>query len=462
MGDPCQEHTVKVVDDGGQELSDLKVGSVLVQGSSIMTGYFNNPEDTEKTLQPGNWLDTGDLGFLFEGDLYVTGRRTDVIIVNGRNIRAQDIEELAELQPEVRTREASAFGITDSNDITTIVLVIECRLTSVADRQSLTNRLQRLVYMAFGVNCLVELVSPHTLPRTSSGKLSRFAARQGFIQRTQPTDQLSAESGKNNQHMSGSWVAVTGATGFIGRVLLQSLISEGWKVKALTRRPRVGDEVTQWIEGDLDNHQALRNLVEGVSAVVHCAGQVRGSSLEDFIHTNVDGTGNLVRASIEQSSPPRFLLISSLAARQPELSWYAASKRMAEQLVIDHSQRMPYAVFRPTAVYGPGDKEMSPLFRATRLGLLPMVGQSGMRFGLLHVNDLVAAITCWLSTKNPVQGVYELDDGTPGGYNSQSVAVIAQEVWKRPVHCIFFPRHLFGWSRPLIYGRRGCYAIPQC
>ncbi len=195
-GRPLPGHTVKIVDDADQELSDLKVGSVLVQGSSIMTGYFNNPEDTQKTLRPGNWLDTGDLGFLFEGDLYVTGRRTDVIIVNGRNIRAQDIEELAEQQPEVRAREASAFGITDTNDITTIVLVIECRLTSIADRQSLTSRLQRLVYMAFGVNCLVELVSPHTLPRTSSGKLSRFAARQGFIQRTQPTDQLSAESGE--------------------------------------------------------------------------------------------------------------------------------------------------------------------------------------------------------------------------------------------------------------------------
>jgi fatty-acyl-CoA synthase len=161
-----------------------------------MTGYFNNPEDTRKTLQPGSWLDTGDLGFVFEGDLYITGRRTDVIIVNGRNIRAQDIEELAEQQPEVRTREASAFGITDANDVTTIVLVIECRLTSTTDRQSLTNRLQRLVYMAFGVNCLVELVSPHTLPRTSSGKLSRFAARQGFLQRTELTDQLSAESGE--------------------------------------------------------------------------------------------------------------------------------------------------------------------------------------------------------------------------------------------------------------------------
>ena len=194
-GQALPGHTVKVVDDAGQELPDLRVGSVLVQGSSIMAGYFNNPEDTSKTLRPGNWLDTGDLGFLFEGDLYVTGRRTDVIIVNGRNIRAQDIEELAEQQPEVRAREASAFGISDANDVTTIVLVIECRLTSITDRQSLTSRLQRLVYMAFGVNCLVELVPPHTLPRTSSGKLSRFAARQGFIQRTNLTDQLSAESG---------------------------------------------------------------------------------------------------------------------------------------------------------------------------------------------------------------------------------------------------------------------------
>jgi nucleoside-diphosphate-sugar epimerase len=242
--------------------------------------------------------------------------------------------------------------------------------------------------------------------------------------------------------MPDSCVAVTGATGFIGHVLLQSLVKEGWKVKALTRRPQASNEFTQWIEGDLDNHQALRRLVEGVSAVVHCAGRVRGNSLEDFLHANVDGTSNLVRASIEQSSPPRFLLISSLAARQPELSWYATSKRMAEQLVSGHSQRMPYAVFRPTAVYGPGDKEMSPLFRATRRGMLPMVGQSTMRFGLLHVNDLVAAIICWLSTKNPVQGVYELDDGMPGGYNSESVAVIAQEVWKRPVHCVFFPASL--------------------
>ena len=195
-GQPLPGHIVKIVDEDGEQLSEMMVGSVLMHGDSVMTGYYNNLEETNKALKFGNWLDTGDIGFLFEGDLYITGRRTDVIIVNGRNIRAQDIEELAEQQPEVRSREASAFGVNDEDGTTTIVLVIECRLTSVAERQSLTTRLQQLVYMAFGVNCVVELVPPHTLPRTSSGKLSRFAARQGYIQRTNLTGQLSfVESG---------------------------------------------------------------------------------------------------------------------------------------------------------------------------------------------------------------------------------------------------------------------------
>lgn len=195
-GRPLPGHIVKIVDEDGQQLSEMMVGSVLVHGDSVMTGYYNNPEETNKALKSGNWLDTGDIGFLLEGDLFITGRRTDVIIVNGRNIRAQDIEELAEQQPEVRSREASAFGVNDEDGTTTIVLVIECRLTAVTERQSLTVRLQQLVYMAFGVNCVVELVPPHTLPRTSSGKLSRFAARQGYIQRTSLAGQLSfVESG---------------------------------------------------------------------------------------------------------------------------------------------------------------------------------------------------------------------------------------------------------------------------
>lgn len=189
-GRPLPGHEVRIVDDTDHEVPHMTVGSILVRGGSVMNGYFNNAEETARAIRPDGWLDTGDIGFLFEDDLYITGRRTDVIIVNGRNIRAQDVEELAEQQPEVRAREASAFGISNEDGSTSVVLVVECRLASAVDRQSLINRLQQMVYMAFGVSCLVELVPPHTLPRTSSGKLSRFAARQGFLRRAnleQPT-----------------------------------------------------------------------------------------------------------------------------------------------------------------------------------------------------------------------------------------------------------------------------------
>lgn len=194
-GRPLPNHTVKVVDEDGQTQPNLRIGSVLMSGPSIMTGYYNNDDATGNALKYDGWLDTGDLGFLHEGNVYITGRRTDVIIINGRNIRAQDIEALAEEQPEVRTRQTSAFSIADANGDTTIVLVIECRLASQEKRQALTTRLQRLVYAAFGVRCLVELVAPHTLPRTSSGKLSRTAARKGFLERARLTDpQLTVQS----------------------------------------------------------------------------------------------------------------------------------------------------------------------------------------------------------------------------------------------------------------------------
>jgi fatty-acyl-CoA synthase len=148
-----------------------------------MSGYLNNPDATREALTDG-WLDTGDLGYMYGGDLFVTGRRLDVIIVNGRNIRAQDLEELAELQPEIRSGNASAFAVLDAKGFPSVVIVIESRLSDSAARQSLSIRLQRLAYEAFGIQCIVEVVLPRTLPRTSSGKLSRAAARQGFLQRS--------------------------------------------------------------------------------------------------------------------------------------------------------------------------------------------------------------------------------------------------------------------------------------
>jgi fatty-acyl-CoA synthase len=182
-GQPLPEHEVAVMDDAGNPVGESRLGRVLVRGPSLMQGYLNNEESTASVMLADGWLDTGDLGYIHEGNLFITGRGHDVIIVNGRNIRAQDLEELAESQPEVRIGDASAFAVTDAAGHPAVVIVVECRLADQAARQSLVVRLQRLVYEGFGILCMVEPVESHTLPRTSSGKLSRTAARQGFVQR---------------------------------------------------------------------------------------------------------------------------------------------------------------------------------------------------------------------------------------------------------------------------------------
>lgn len=234
-------------------------------------------------------------------------------------------------------------------------------------------------------------------------------------------------------------VAVTGATGFIGQALLTALARDNRQVRALTRNPRADTQHVHWVTGTLDDNEALHELVNGVSAVVHCAGRVRGAALDEFLHTNTQGTINLVKVASQQDHPPRFLMISSLAAREPDLSWYACSKHLAEQGLKDFAGTMSWAVYRPTAVYGPGDKELTPLLKLTRFGLLPATVSGSARFGLLFVDDLVTAIISWLKTESPVHGVFELDDGTPGGYDQRQIATIASQVWKRPVYTLRVP-----------------------
>jgi nucleoside-diphosphate-sugar epimerase len=235
-------------------------------------------------------------------------------------------------------------------------------------------------------------------------------------------------------------VAVTGATGFIGNVLVQKLIQSGWIVRALTRTDRSSNsESIQWIRGDLDNLTALHHLVDDVAFVIHCAATVRGSSFQEFAHINIDGTKNILHAITEQKQSPRFLLISSLAARQPELSWYARSKYLSEQKLMEYSEQLQWTIFRPTAVYGPGDKELKPLFQAMHRGLFPAFGKIDNRFGLIHVYDLVAAVQAWLVSDKAINGIFELDDGKPGGYSYQSLAALAQQTWKHSVHCVVIP-----------------------
>ena len=186
-GRALPEHEIRIVDNDSELLPDLRVGRVLVKGPSLMDGYLDDQEATDRVILEDGWLDTGDLGYLYRDHLYLTGRRKDIIIVNGRNIRAQDLEEIAEEMDEIRMGESSAFDIELDNGQQIVVLVVECRLTDSTARQLLIKQLQRKVYEGFGIFCYVDLVDPHTLPRTSSGKLSRVAARKGFTERVDLT-----------------------------------------------------------------------------------------------------------------------------------------------------------------------------------------------------------------------------------------------------------------------------------
>ncbi len=174
-------HELVILDEEDQPLPEGLLGRVKVRGPSIMSGYFKDLVSSHEVLDKDGWLDTGDLGYLRGGELFITGRRKDLIIVHGRNIWPEDIEHLAERQPEVRTGDAIAFLVPGDPE-PQVVVQVECRLTDPEQRDGLTDRLTKLIFSDAGVRCKVELVPLHSLPRTSSGKRSRAEACRRFLQ----------------------------------------------------------------------------------------------------------------------------------------------------------------------------------------------------------------------------------------------------------------------------------------
>jgi nucleoside-diphosphate-sugar epimerase len=203
-------------------------------------------------------------------------------------------------------------------------------------------------------------------------------------------------------------------------------------VRALYRRRRGNSALAQpeltWVQGDLDDERSLRALVTGADAIVHCAGTVRGADAADFERINADGTRRLVEAAATLPEAPRFLLMSSLAARTPQLSSYAASKRHGEAAVEAAPPNLRWTVLRPPAVYGPGDRELQPLFRLVARGIAPLPAGSTGRFSLIYVDDLAAAVTRWLEADRGYGRTFELDDGHPGGYDWDGVLDVAARV----------------------------------
>lgn len=235
-------------------------------------------------------------------------------------------------------------------------------------------------------------------------------------------------------------VAITGATGFIGRQITEDLLAHGCRVRALTRSARQSpDDNLVWVRGSLENPQSLTKLVSGVDAVVHCAGQVRGSNEAVFTECNVTGSVSVMQAAQAAGSCKKFLFISSLAARHPELSWYANSKYVAEQQLQTLSGDMTLGIFRPTAVYGPGDKELKPLLDGLLRGVLPQLGRRDAILTFIHVTDMAAAVRQWLLSDDPQGGIYELCDGITGGYSWSRMQQIGAAVRQGPVRLIPVP-----------------------
>ncbi len=249
-------------------------------------------------------------------------------------------------------------------------------------------------------------------------------------------------------------VAITGITGFIGRTLAARLAASGWQVRGLARPGRQAGGPFQVVRGSLENFFSLRELVQGADAVVHCAGAVRGASEDDFDRVNVAGLERLLRAVRAHARSAKLLCLSSLAARRPELSFYAASKKKGEEALAAAGAGLSWVIIRPPAVYGPGDREMLPVFRLLHRGIAPLPDGGRGRFSLLHVDDLAAAVLRLLEL--PVTGrVFELHDGKPGGYDWFEVVELVAAFRQKPIRRLQVPFPLslllpFAWGNQLV------------
>lgn len=228
-------------------------------------------------------------------------------------------------------------------------------------------------------------------------------------------------------------IAITGGTGFVGQALIDLAERKGVKLRSLARRIPEDRRGVEWVQGDLANMAALAKLVDGADAVIHIAGQVRARDPAEFEAANVTGTLNVIEAALA-ANVPRFIFVSSLAAREPSLSAYGASKLRAEKLVA--ASGLDWTIVRPPAVYGPRDGEMLDLFEMATMSVVPMPKQG--HASLIHVGDLARLLLAVLPSSEATTGmIFEPDDGKQGGWEHRELAMaIGWAVGKRP----FVPR----------------------
>ena len=179
-GKPLPDMEVVIRGENGKSRGDHQIGKVWCRGPSVMHSYFRNPEATEDCLVDG-WLDTGDMGYLADGYLFIVGRAKDMIIINGKNHWPQDIEWAVEQLPGFNHGDIAAFSIETDNGEEAPAVLVHCRVSDPVERIKLREQIADKVRSVTGMSCVVELVPPRTLPRTSSGKLSRAKAKKLYL-----------------------------------------------------------------------------------------------------------------------------------------------------------------------------------------------------------------------------------------------------------------------------------------
>jgi uncharacterized protein YbjT (DUF2867 family) len=210
-------------------------------------------------------------------------------------------------------------------------------------------------------------------------------------------------------------LAITGGTGFVGKTVVSMACAQEMELNALTRRPQEICPGVTWIDGALDHDESLSGLMAQVDVVLHIAGVVNAPDRAGFKAGNAAGTLAVVRAA-RAAGVSRFIHISSLSAREPQLSDYGWSKRRAEQIVM--ASGLDWTIIRPPAIYGPGDTEMLDLFRLAKRGvvLLPPKG----RLSIIEVSDLARLLLACAHDPTSIGAIYEPDDGVEGGWSHQS------------------------------------------
>lgn len=217
--------------------------------------------------------------------------------------------------------------------------------------------------------------------------------------------------------------AITGATGFLGRFIVKAMADAGWTPRLLVRRdpihPQLPDLNAELVFGDLSDRRALENLCADAEVIVHAAGLIKAKDRDSFFRVNEEGSASLALAAAHSAPTARIIGVSSLAAREPSLSDYAASKNAGETALFKNS-KSSVTILRPSAIYGRWDRETFPLFQMASRGFGLAPKSPSARVCLIHAHDVARAVAA-IARASETAETYELSDEVFQGYQWQEI-----------------------------------------